>query len=81
MVQQDEIARIEHLLVELHNIFDGHRFYIGLNEEFEVQLTPKDDYPAYSQNLPTLIILRGDILVELPLLHRYGIIKKVPFTK
>ena len=76
-----EIAQIEELLVEFHDIFARHRFDIGMNEDFKVTLTPKDDSPAYSQNLPTPINLKEDILVELALLHRYGIITTLPFSK
>ena len=50
MLQQHEIKQIEALLVEFHDIFARHRFDIGVNEEFTVKLTPKDDSPAYSQN-------------------------------
>ena len=59
-----EKAKIEELLVEFHDIFARHRFDIGMNEEFKVKLTPKDDSPAYSQNLPAPIN-KKDILVEL----------------
>ena len=76
-----EIAQIEELLVEFHDIFARHRFDIGMNEDFKVKLTPKDDSPAYSQSLPTPINLKEDILVELALLHRYGIITTLPFSK
>ena len=76
-----EIAQIEELLVEFHDIFARHRFDIGMNEDFKVTLTPKDDSPAYSQSLPTPINLNEDILVELALLHRYGIITTLPFSK
>ena len=81
MLQPHEIARIEDLLVEFHDIIARHRFDIGMNEEFTVKLTPKDDSPAYSQNLPTPINLKEDILVELALLQRYGIITTLPFFK
>ena len=81
MLQQHEIKQIEALLVEFHDIFARHRFDIGMNEEFTVKLTPKDDSPAYSQNLPTPINLKEDILVELALLHKYGIITTLPFSK
>ena len=81
MLQPAEIARIKDLLVEFHDIFARHRFDIGMNEDFKVKLTPKDDFPAYSQSLPTLINLKEDILVELALLHRYGIITTLPFSK
>ena len=76
-----EIAQIEELLVEFHDIFARHRFDIGMNEDFNIKLTPKDDSPAYSQSLPTPINLKEDILVELALLHRYGIITTLPFSK
>ena len=76
-----EIAQIEELLVEFHDIFARHRFDIGMNEDFKIKLTPKDDSPAYSQSLPTPINLKEDILVELALLHRYGIITTLPFSK
>ena len=65
MLQPTEIARIEDLLVEFHDIFARRRFDIGMNEDFKVKLTPKDDSPAYSQSLPTPINLKEDILVEL----------------
>ena len=55
MLQQHEIKQIEVLLLELHDIFERLRFDIGMNEEFTVKLTPKDDSPAYSQSLPTPI--------------------------
>ena len=76
-----EIKQIEELLVEFHDIFARHRFDIGMNADFKVKLTPKDDSPAYSQSLPTPINLKGDILVESALLHRYGIITTLPFSK
>ena len=76
-----EIARIEDLFVEFHDIFARHRFDIVMNEDFKVKLTPKDDSPAYSQSLPTPINLKEDILVELALLYRYGIITTLPFSK
>ena len=67
MLQQHEIKKIESLLVEYHDIFARRRFDIGMNEEFTVKLTPKDDSPAYSQSLPTSVKLKEDILVELAL--------------
>ena len=81
MLQQHEIKKMESLLVEYHDIFARHRFDIGINEEFTVKLTPKDDSPAYSQSLPTPVNLKEDILVELALLHKYGIITTLPFSK
>ena len=81
MLQQHEIKKIESRLGEFHEIFARHRFDIGMNEEFTVKLAPKDVSPAYSQSLPTPVKWRDDILVELALLHKYGIITTLPFPK
>ena len=81
MLQQRETRQIETLLVDFHDIFARHRLDIGVNEEFTVKLTPKDESPAYSQSLPTPVNLKEDILVELALLHKYGIITTLPFSK
>ena len=67
--------------MELHDIFARHRFDIGINTEFKVQLTPLGNRAAYSQSLPAPINLKDDILVELALLHKYGIITILPFSK
>ena len=45
MLQPADIARIEDLFVEFHDIFARHRIDIGKNEDFKVKLTPKDDSP------------------------------------
>ena len=76
-----EIPQIEELLVEFYDNFARHRFDICMNEDFKVKLTPKDDSPANSQSLPTPINLKEDILVELAMLHPYGIITMLPFSK
>ena len=81
MLQQHEIKKIESHLVEYHDIFARYRFDIEMNEEFTVKLTPKDDSPAYSQSLPTPVNLKEDILVELALLHKHGIVTTLPFSK
>ena len=67
--------------MEFHDLFAQHSFDIGINTEFKVQLTPLDNRPACSQNLPAPINLKNDILVELALLHKYGIITTRPFSK
>ena len=54
---------------------------IGMNNEFKVRLTPKDDKTVYSQSLPMLIHLKEDIVVELALMHKHGIITVLPFSK
>ena len=52
-----------------------------MNTEFKVRLTPKDDKAVYSQNLPMPIHLNEDSIVELALMHKYGIITVLPFSK
>ena len=80
-LQPDAKQAVEDLLVEFHDIFARHRFDIGINTEIKVQLTPLDNRPAYSQSLPAPINLKGDILVELARLHKYGIITTLHFSK
>ena len=46
-----------------------------------MKLTPNDDRPAYSQRLPTPISPKDAITVELALLHKYGIITTLTFSK
>ena len=46
-----------------------------------MQLTALDYGPAYSQRLPAPIDLKDDILVELALLHKSGILTTLPFCK
>ena len=77
----DEKGKIEEFLVTFHDIFAGHRFDIGLNEEFKVKRTPKDESPAYSQSLPAPINLKQDISVESAILHKYRIISTLTFSK
>ena len=80
-LQLEAKQAVENLLVEFHDISARHRFDIGINTEFKVQLTPLDNRPACSQSLPAPINLKDDILVELALLHKYGIITTLPFSK
>ena len=54
---------------------------IGVNKEFEVKLTPKDDKAVYNQSLPMPIHSKGDLIVELTLMHKYAIITVLPFWK
>ena len=61
---------IEDILVEYHDIFARHRMDIGMNTEFKVKLTPKDDKAVYSQNLPMLIHLKEDLIVKVALMHK-----------
>ena len=76
-----EKQSIEDILVEYHDVFARHRMDIGMNTEFKVKLTPKDDKAVYSQTLPMPIHLTEDLIVELALMHKYGIITVLPFSK
>ena len=49
--------------------------------EFKMRLTPKVDKAVYSQNLPMPIHLKEDLIVELALMHKYGIITVLPFSR
>ena len=80
-LQPDAKQAVENLLVEFHDTFARHRLDIGIKTEFKVQLTPLDNRPAYSQSLPAPINFKDNILVELSLLHKYGIITILPFSK
>ena len=52
-----------------------------MNTEFKVKLTPKDDKAVYSQSLPMPIQLKKDSIGEHSLMHKYGIITVLPFSK
>ena len=80
-LQPEAKQAVENLLVEFHDIFARHRFDIGTNTDFKVQLRQLDNRPVCSQNLAAPINIRNDILVELALLHKYGIITTLLFSK
>ena len=79
LLNENEKHAVEDILVEYHDIFPRHRMDIGMNTEFKVRLTPKDDKAVYSQNLPMPIHLKEALIVELALMHKYGIITVLPF--
>ena len=81
LLTETEKQANECILVYYRDIFARHRMEIGMNTEFKVKLTPKDDKAVYSQSLPMPIHLIKDLIVELALLHRYGIITVLPFSK
>ena len=74
LLTETEKPAIEDILVAYHDIFARHRMDIGMNKEFKVKLTPKDDKAVYSRNLPMPIHLKEDVFVELALMHKYGTI-------
>ena len=81
LLNENEKHAVEDILVEYHDIFARHRMDIGMNTEFKVRLTPKDDKAVYSQSLPMPIHLKEDLIVEPALMHKYGIITVLPFSK
>ena len=52
-----------------------------MSTEFKVKLTPKNDKVVYSQSLPMPIHLKEDLIDELALTYKYGIITVLPFSK
>ena len=81
LLTETEKQAVQEKLVEYHDIFARHRMDIGMNTEFKVKLTPKDDKAVYSQNLPMPIHLKEDLIVELAFMHKHGIITVLPFSK
>ena len=57
----DQIAEMQHLLIEYYDTFAKHRFDVGYNTELKVKLTPAHDLPVYVQSPPTPIHLRDEI--------------------
>ena len=78
---ETEKQAVEDILVDYNGIFATHRMDIGMNTEFKKKLTPKDDKAVYSQNLPMSIHLKEDLIVELALVHKKGIITVLLFSK
>ena len=54
---------------------------IGMNTEFKMKLTPKDDTAVNSESLPMLIYLKEDLIIEWALMQKYGSITVLPFSK
>ena len=77
----EDRENLESILVEFNDIFARHRLDIGMNTQFKISLTPKNDNPVYTQSLPVPINLKDDLTVELALTHKYGIITTLPFSK
>ena len=80
LLTETEKPAIEDILVDYQYIFTTHRMDIGMNTEFKVKLTPKDDKAVYSQSLPMPIHLNEDLIVELALMHKHRIITVLPFS-
>ena len=81
LLTETEKQAIENIMVEYQDIFARHRMDIRMNTEFKVKVTPKDDKAVFSQSLPMPIHLKEDLIVELALMHKYGIITVLAFSK
>ena len=81
LLTEMEKQAIGDILFEYHDIFAQHRMDIGMNTEFKVKLTPKDDKAVYSQSLRMPIHPKEDLIVELALMHKYCIVTVLPFSK
>ena len=62
LLTETEKQSVEDILVEYHDIFARHRMDMGMNTEFKVKLTPKDDKAVYSHSLPMPIHLKEDFI-------------------
>ena len=80
-IEANDKKQLEQTIVEYNDIFARHRLDIGINNSFKVKLTPKDERPIYTRSLPVPINLKEDLTFELALMHRYGIITTLPFSK
>ena len=80
-IEVNDKKQLEQTIVEYNDIFARRRLDIGINNSFKVKLTPKDERPIYTQSLPVPINLKEDLTVELALMHWYGIITTLPFSK
>ena len=58
LLTETEKQAVKDILVEYHDIFARHRRDIGMNTDFKVKLTPKDDKAVCSQSLPMPIHLK-----------------------
>ena len=78
-IEGNDRRQLEQTIIEYNDIFARHRLDTGINNSSNVELTPKDERPIYTQSLPVRINLKEDLTVELALMHRYGIITTFHF--
>ena len=81
LLTKTEKQAVEDILVEDHDLFARDWMDIGMNTEFKVKLTPKDDRAVYNQNLPIQTHLKEDLIVEFALMYKYGIKTVLKFSK
>ena len=80
-LSEDDQKDIEEIFIKFNDVFARHRLDIGINHDFKIELTPKTDEPVYSQGLPFPINLKEDLTVEPALMHYFGILTTLPFSK
>ena len=68
MAKQSRQA-LEEFFVSFHYKFAKHRFDIGMNNDFNVKMTPIGESSVYSRNRLTAVNLTKNIKIELPRLH------------
>ena len=81
LLTETEKQAIEDILVDYHDRFARYRMDISMNTEFKVKFSPNDNKTVCSQSLPNPIHLKKDLFAELTLMHKYGIITVLPFSK
>ena len=81
LLTETEKQAVEDIQVNYHDIFARYRMDIGMNTEFMVKPLSKGDKAVDSRSAPQPIHLKEDLIVELALMHRYGIITVLPFSK
>ena len=81
LLKENEKQAVENILVEYHEILARRRMDIGMNTEFQVKFITKVDRTVHSQNLPMPIHLKVDLIIELALMHKYGIVTVLLFSK
>ena len=81
VLSSDQKVEVENLLTEFSDIFAKHRFDVGYNTELKIKLTPEHNSPVYVQSPLTPIHLRNELIVELALMHYYGLITTLSHSK
>ena len=81
LITGEDRANLESIIVEFNDIYARHRLDVGINTQFNVSLTPKKDKPVYTQSLTVPINFKDDLMVELALMHCYGIFTTLPLLE
>ena len=81
VLKEDQKSKVEDLLVDFSDIFAKHRFDVGYNSDLKIKLKPEDTRPLCAHGPPTSIHLRHELTVGLALMHYYGLITTLPYSK